>query len=76
YALSAGQPVNSVLDGVLPIHAACAGGNEAVVQLLLRHGADVNAPRLPRKKNNGTGERTIVGDRGATPLHFAAANGH
>jgi hypothetical protein len=35
YALSRGQPVNSVLDGVLPLHAACAGGNEPVVQLLI-----------------------------------------
>ena len=46
YALSRGQPVNSVLDGVLPLHAACAGGDEQVVRLLIDHGADVNAPRL------------------------------
>ncbi len=45
YALARGQPINSVLDGVLPLHAACAGGNEQVVKLLIEHGADVNAPR-------------------------------
>lgn len=45
YALSHGQPVNSVLDGVLPLHAACAGGNDLVVNLLIKHGADVNASR-------------------------------
>ena len=45
YALSHGQPVNSVLDGVLPLHAACAGGNVLVVNFLLDRGADVNAPR-------------------------------
>ena len=45
YALNNGQPVNSVLDGVLPLHAACAGGNVQVVRLLIDHGADVNAPR-------------------------------
>lgn len=45
YALSHGQPVNSVLDGVLPLHAACSVGNEPVVQLLIDHGADVNAPQ-------------------------------
>lgn len=45
YALDHGQPINSVLDGVLPLHAACAGGNEQVVKLLIEHGADVNAPR-------------------------------
>jgi ankyrin repeat protein len=45
YALSHGQPINSVLDGVLPIHAACSGGNDLVVRLLIDSGADVNAPR-------------------------------
>lgn len=45
YALNNGQPINSVLDGVLPLHAACAGGNVQVVKLLIDHGADVNAPR-------------------------------
>lgn len=45
YALARGQPINSVLDGVLPLHAACAGGNDQVVKLLIDHGADVNAPR-------------------------------
>lgn len=46
YALSHGQPVNSVLDGVLPLHAACAGGNVLVVNFLIECGADVNAPRF------------------------------
>lgn len=45
FALNHGQPVNSVLDGVLPLHAACAGGNDLVVNLLIQHGADVNASR-------------------------------
>lgn len=45
YAISHGQPVNSVIDGVLPLHAACSGGNEMVVRLLIDNGADVNAPR-------------------------------
>jgi ankyrin repeat protein len=45
YALDHGQPINSVLDGVLPLHAACAGGNVQVVKLLVDRGADVNAPR-------------------------------
>lgn len=45
YALSHGQPINSVLDGVLPLHAASSGGNELVVKLLIEQGADVNAAR-------------------------------
>lgn len=45
YALTNGQPINSVLHGVLPIHVACSGGDEQVVNLLIENGADVNAPR-------------------------------
>ena len=45
YALDHGQPVNSVLDGVLPLHVACSGGNDLIVRLLIERGADVNAPR-------------------------------
>ncbi|KAF8813725.1 hypothetical protein BYT27DRAFT_7206524 [Phlegmacium glaucopus] len=79
YALYHGQPINSVLDGVLPLHAACAGGNVQVVKVLIDHGADVNAPRLPRKYSNDKNRDSsapIVGTSGSTPLHFAAANGN
>ncbi|KAH9485225.1 hypothetical protein JR316_0002132 [Psilocybe cubensis] len=79
YALNNGQPINSVLDGVLPLHAACAGGNVQVVKSLIDHGADVNAPRLPRKYSNDKNRDAsapIVGTSGSTPLHFAAANGN
>ncbi|KAJ7647541.1 hypothetical protein FB45DRAFT_734224 [Roridomyces roridus] len=79
YALARGQPVNSVLDGVLPLHAAAAGGNERVLKLLIERGADVNAPRLPRRYSNDKNRDTsapIVGTTGSTPLHFAAANGN
>ncbi|KAF8828787.1 uncharacterized protein C8R40DRAFT_1145246 [Lentinula edodes] len=79
YALARGQPVNSVVDGVLPLHAACAGGHEQVVKLLLDHGADVNAARLPRRysnEKNRDSSAPIVGTTGSTPLHFAAANGN
>ncbi|KAJ7502870.1 hypothetical protein B0H11DRAFT_1711996 [Mycena galericulata] len=79
YALARGQPINSVLDGVLPLHAAAAGGNERVVKLLIERGADVNAPRLPRRYSNDKNRDAsapIVGTSGSTPLHFAAANGN
>lgn len=45
YALEHGQPVNSLVDGLLPLHAACYGGSDAVVRTLIEQGADVNAPR-------------------------------
>jgi hypothetical protein len=80
YALTRGQPVNSVLDGVLPLHAACSRGHEQIVKLLIDHGADVNAARLPRRfsnEKNRDGSASIVsGTTGSTPLHFAASNGN
>ncbi|KAF5388779.1 hypothetical protein D9757_005618 [Collybiopsis confluens] len=79
YALARGQPVNSVLDGVLPLHAACSGGHDQVVKLLIDHGADVNAARLPRRYSNEKSREAsvpIAGTTGSTPLHFAAAHGN
>ncbi|PCH43586.1 hypothetical protein WOLCODRAFT_138452 [Wolfiporia cocos MD-104 SS10] len=78
YALEHGQPINSVLDGVLPLHVACSGGNGLIVQLLIDMGADVNAPRLPRRYSSDKNRDSpiIVGASGSTPLHFACANGH
>lgn len=75
-ALTHGQPVNSILHGLLPIHAACSGGSEQVVRMLIDRGADVNAPRLPRRYFDPRQQSTILGQTGSTPLHFAAANGH
>ncbi|KAF9964283.1 hypothetical protein BGZ70_006685 [Mortierella alpina] len=75
FALDNGQPIDSVLNGVYAIHAACcSNANVAVVLFLLERGADVNARRLPRKYSNEKGVQT-VGTTGSTPLHFAAANG-
>ncbi|KAF9294929.1 hypothetical protein BGZ88_003097 [Linnemannia elongata] len=77
FALDNGQPIDSVINGVLPIHAACcSNGNVAVVLFLIERGADVNSRRYPRKYS---GDRLVgaqtVGTTGSTPLHFAAANG-
>ncbi|BEJ17627.1 hypothetical protein CspHIS471_0610280 [Cutaneotrichosporon sp. HIS471] len=79
YALTHGQPVNSLLHGCLPLHAACSSGSVSVVRMLIDRGADVNAPRLPRRySDNGKrgNNAPAVGTVGSTPLHFAAANGH
>ncbi|BGP18719.1 hypothetical protein JCM10213v2_006785 [Rhodosporidiobolus nylandii] len=75
YALSHGQPVNSVLNGVLPLHAAASSGSETVVRMLIEAGADVNSPRLPRRYSNERSKTSGL-SVGSTPLHFAAANGH
>ncbi|KAF9992193.1 hypothetical protein BGZ79_003398, partial [Entomortierella chlamydospora] len=75
FALDNGQPIDSAINGVLPIHAACcSNANVAVVLYLIERGADVNARRLPRKLSNEKGVQA-VGTTGSTPLHFAAANG-
>ncbi|KAF9545750.1 hypothetical protein EC957_010498 [Mortierella hygrophila] len=77
FALDNGQPIDSVINGVLPIHAACcSNGNVAVVLFLIERGADVNSRRFPRKYSSDrvVGAQT-VGTTGSTPLHFAAANG-
>ncbi|KAG0361647.1 hypothetical protein BG005_007654 [Podila minutissima] len=75
FALDNGQAIDSVVNGVFPIHAAsCSNANVAVVRYLIERGADVNARRLPRKYSSEKGVQT-VGTTGSTPLHFAAANG-
>ncbi|KAG1819465.1 hypothetical protein DFJ58DRAFT_720207 [Suillus subalutaceus] len=78
FALNHGQPVNSILDSVLPLHAACADGNDLIVNLLIENRADVNASRLPRRSSDCSRDPAapIVGTSGATPLHFTAANDH
>ncbi|CAB4394230.1 unnamed protein product [Rhizophagus irregularis] len=78
FALDHGQPIDSVLNGVLPIHVACINDHVSVVQYLIERGADVNAPRLSHKYNGtekGRSTDQTVGTTGSTALHFAAANG-
>jgi hypothetical protein len=47
-----------------------------VVRMLIDRGADVNAPRLPRRYLDSRQQSTVLGHAGSTPLHFAAAGGH
>ncbi|KAJ1019578.1 hypothetical protein NDA18_006056 [Ustilago nuda] len=53
FALGNGQPANSNLNGILPLHAACSGGSEQSVRMLICHGTDVNTPRLKAKGSSG-----------------------
>ncbi|KAL1915798.1 uncharacterized protein VTP21DRAFT_6557 [Calcarisporiella thermophila] len=80
FALDRGVPINSVVGGILPIHAACCHSSDshlAVVQYLIERGADVNALRRDKRHSldrtwslNGSSAGTF----GSTPLHFASAN--
>ncbi|TDL17142.1 hypothetical protein BD410DRAFT_807554 [Rickenella mellea] len=66
-----GQSVISVFDGVVPLHAAAAGGSVVVVLYLIDQGADVNVPRLPRRYSNEKKSDTgvlIVGSCGSNPV--------
>ena len=44
--------------------------------MLLERGADVNAPRLPRRYSTDKKSSPSIGVSGSGPLHFAAAAGH
>ncbi|KIM74961.1 hypothetical protein PILCRDRAFT_79550, partial [Piloderma croceum F 1598] len=70
YTLSYGQPINSVLDGVLLLHAAPSSGSHLVVKLLIEESADVNASRLPRNYSDRRCDTSapVVGSSGHTPL--------
>ncbi|KAJ1664616.1 hypothetical protein EV178_003944 [Coemansia sp. RSA 1646] len=43
YALLGGQPIDSLHQGLQPIHMAAIHGDAAIVEFLLHNGADVNA---------------------------------
>ncbi|QRW13031.1 Serine/threonine-protein kinase [Ceratobasidium sp. AG-Ba] len=91
-ALKNGQQVDTILDGITPLHAAARAGNTTVVHMLVGARANLNAERLPYKSENlhkddaSSGDVALkfrrvwrsgyTGTLGCTPLHFAAANGH
>lgn len=83
FALDNGQSVNSVRNGILPLHVAAGQGDLGVVQLLLSRGGDPNSLRLSKSRNADEIPQKSAAKRwsnpikrGQTALHFAAANGH
>ncbi|KAJ1966612.1 hypothetical protein IWQ62_002359 [Dispira parvispora] len=87
YALGQNSAVDSVVNGVQPVHLASCLDNPAILQTLLQNGGQPNARRLPkdvtcfsfsrcphlnREMRNGS---RYLHNKGSTPLHFAGANG-
>ncbi|KAJ2726810.1 hypothetical protein GGI07_000321 [Coemansia sp. Benny D115] len=93
YALLGGQPIDSVAQGLQPIHVAATQDDAAVVEVLLQNGADVNAqttaptrhkeppqpqaqaqaqspqsPRSPWRGVRGRGSFLFVRDSGIGPI--------
>ncbi|KAJ1821929.1 hypothetical protein LPJ56_003155 [Coemansia sp. RSA 2599] len=61
YALIGGQPVDSLSQGLQPIHIAATQDDPAVIDVLIQNGADVNAQtlssaRVPQVKQHGAGK--------------------
>ncbi|KAI7898996.1 uncharacterized protein BX663DRAFT_522792 [Cokeromyces recurvatus] len=75
FALDHGAPIDSVINGYMPLQLACINENHiAVVQYLIDRGADVNAQRWS-KKHSTDKSQAVAGATGSTALHVACANG-
>lgn len=75
FALDHGAPIDSVVNGFMPLQMACISDNNiAVVQYLIDRGADVNLQRWS-KKHSSDKSLAVAGATGSTALHVAAANG-
>ncbi|KAJ2231779.1 hypothetical protein H4R99_007552 [Coemansia sp. RSA 1722] len=67
YALIGGQPIDSISQGLQPIHVAATQEDPAVVDVLIQNGADINAQTqssqcaLPAKRH-GTGKNICSKD--------------
>ncbi|KAI8384607.1 uncharacterized protein BYT42DRAFT_563061 [Radiomyces spectabilis] len=75
FALDHGAPIDSVVNGFMPLQLACISDNNiAVVQYLIDRGAQVNAQRWS-KKHSADKSQAVAGATGSTALHVACANG-
>lgn len=75
FALDHGAPIDSVVNGFMPLQLACISDNHgAVVQYLIDRGADVNAQKWS-KKHSTDKSQAVAGATGSTALHVACANG-
>ncbi|KAI7866135.1 hypothetical protein BDF14DRAFT_1882837 [Spinellus fusiger] len=75
FALDHGVPIDSVINGFMPLQLACLSDtNVAAVQYLIDRGAGVNAQRWS-KKHSSDKSQAVAGATGSTALHVACANG-
>ena len=74
YALQSGVSPSSSLDGLTPLHAACASASEncAVVKFLLENGADPNIQRGTQRRGSSENKNRIGGGVGVYtfPISF------
>ncbi|GAN08790.1 ankyrin [Mucor ambiguus] len=75
FALDHGVPIDSAVNGFVPLQLACISDNNiAAVQYLIDRGADVNIQKWP-KKHSIDKTQAVPGATGSTALHVACANG-
>ncbi|CAO0802538.1 unnamed protein product [Mucor circinelloides] len=75
FALDHGVPIDSVVNGFVPLQLACISDNNiAAVQYLIDRGADVNIQKWS-KKHSIDKTQAVPGATGSTALHVACANG-
>ncbi|KAJ3049502.1 hypothetical protein HK097_009516 [Rhizophlyctis rosea] len=85
YALDNGQAVDSLVQGLQPIHFAAMNGDAGVIRLLIRYGADPNVrqltsaplsptiPTSPRRRSNLTPPQSPT-LRSTTPTPFSSSS--
>ncbi|KAL9540575.1 hypothetical protein MBANPS3_009608 [Mucor bainieri] len=75
FALDHGVPIDSAVNGFVPLQLACISDNNiAAVQYLIDRGADVNIQKWS-KKHSIDKTQAVPGATGSTALHVACANG-
>ncbi|KAI8992206.1 ankyrin repeat-containing domain protein [Pilobolus umbonatus] len=73
FALDHGVPVDSTVNGFVPLQLCClSDSNLVIAQYLIDRGADVNRQNYYRKSSSDKG---VTGAKGSTALHVACANG-
>ncbi|KAG2237903.1 hypothetical protein INT48_002208 [Thamnidium elegans] len=75
FALDHGVPIDSVVNGFVPLQVACINDNNiAVVQYLIDRGASVNMQKWSKKHSTDKAQ-AVQRATGSTALHVACANG-